>query len=73
MKMASQLFDAVSQVGGEFDAAVEVLAEQFRQVLLVDRHAAFVEHFDLCLVVVDADDSVADLSKTDCGDESDVP
>jgi hypothetical protein len=49
-----------------------VLAQQFRQVMLIDGHPALAEQFYFGLVVVDADNLVADLRKTDSGNESDV-
>ena len=72
MKNCFRLLDAVGKVGGELDAAVEVLGEHVGQVLFIDRHAALVEHFDFGFVVVDADDFVTDFSETNGSDQADV-
>ena len=41
-------------------------------MILVDGDAAGVEGLDFGCIVVDADDVVADFSKTHCGDQADV-
>ena len=38
-------------------------AQQLWQKILMDRHAAFAQHGDFLLVVIDAHDRMADLSK----------
>ena len=65
-------FDGGCQIGGEFDAAVEVLGEELGEVFFVDGNFAFAEGAYLGLVIVDADDLVADFSKADGRYQADV-
>jgi hypothetical protein len=47
-----------------------MLCEQFRQMVFVDRHAAFAESSDPGFVIVDADDPMAHLGKTNGRDQA---
>ena len=60
------------EVCGEADAGVAEAFEEFGEVLLVDEGVAGLKGGDLALVVIDADDGVADLGETDGRDQADV-
>jgi hypothetical protein len=58
------------KVRREADLGVAVSLQQLRQVLLVDQGVARFQGCHLVLVVVDADNVMADLGKTHCRDQA---
>ncbi len=67
------LAGGLGEVGHEADLGVAVALEELGEVVLVDEGVAALEGGDFALVIVDADDVVAHLSKADGGDQADVP
>src|SRR5215469_4951 len=63
----------LGQVCGELDTGIAVLAQQLREVMLVDEAVASLQRGDLALVVIHADDVMAHLSETHGGYKADVP
>ena len=67
------MLDAFRGVGREVEApGREVALQQLVEAGLVDRRLAALEHLDLALVDVDAQDVVADLGEARAGDQADV-
>jgi dTDP-4-dehydrorhamnose reductase len=66
-------FGAFLDGAGEVQAARRhVLAHQLLQAVLVDGHVELLEHLDLVLVVVHAENVMTPIRKTGAGDQSDV-
>ncbi len=62
--------DAFGQIGGEGDAACfHVACDDLGQAGLVDRHDALLQAVDLALMLVDADDVMADFGEAGTGHE----
>ena len=67
------MIDAVLDRVGETQAlGGDVAVHEFLEPGLVNRNLARLEHVDLALVVIDADDVMADFGKARARDETDV-
>src|ERR1019366_1837699 len=62
-----------AQVRGEFQLAVPVAAQEFGQILLVNRNPAFPQHANLAFIVVNADHAMPDFGKTRGRNKANVP
>ena len=65
--------DAVGEVGGEAEPAACVVArDHLLQAVLVDRHDALLQAFDLVGLLIDADGVETEFRKADAGHQPDV-
>ena len=72
-ELEQAVLDAFGRVGREVEApGREVLLQQLIESRLIDRRLAALEHLDLPLVDVHAQDVVTDLGETSAGDQSHV-
>jgi hypothetical protein len=62
----------LGQIGGELDILVAMLFQQLRQVLLVNDGVAGAERLHLRLIIINAQDLMADLRKADRCHQTDV-
>jgi hypothetical protein len=60
------------KVGGKHNPISAVLGQQFGKVALEDGRAAIAVHVDLRLVIVDADNAMADFGKANGGNQADI-
>ena len=64
--------DNSAEIGRELNGAIQMLGQQLRKVLFIDRDAAFAKEFYLGLIVIHAGNLVAHLRKADRCNESDI-